>query len=197
MFYGWPSCLRVIMKSPGRSFFLFASFLLVIAVLFSFPSHPTLGNNSNNTVNVNAQIQPTQALKVEGQAPHGSRSKALIPVKLSEAEKQESGKFVSTGKFTLNLGSNTEWELFARIANLEETRNSLRDSGWKLEGFILGLGREKNRMRETHDKIASGSYGEHELEASFKVTISKRNSPPNGAPPPLAELENVIFFALR
>lgn len=179
-----------------HGFFLTTGLFLSLALISSLPAFVTLGNSSTNTVNVNARIQSSQMLEVEGQVSGDSSSKSFTPVKFGDLKKQKGGKHVATGSISLNLGSNTEWELFARVTNLEETRNSLKDSGWKLEGFILRLDRGKTRMAETHGKLASGSYGKHKLEASFKVTISPKGSSSIGSPP-LDGLENVIVFALR
>lgn len=179
-----------------RSFFLATGLLLALAVFLSLPSSVTLGNSSNSTVNVNAQIQPSQVLNVEDQVSGNSRSKALIPIKFGDVKKRESGRHVSTGTISLDLGSNKNWKLFAKITNLKATRESLEDSGWKLEGFILGLGRKKTELKKTHRKVADGSYGKHELEVFFEVIISKSSSTGEETPP-FSELENVIVFALR
>ncbi len=188
---------KVKMKTyiSNRNLFLVVSFFLSFVLLFSFSSTVVFGNISDNTVNVNAQIQPSQILKIDGKSAGDSRSKVFTPVNLSDAEKNEEDRLVTGGKFNLNLGSNTDWQLFAKVVNLGKTKDLLEDAGWKLERFSISLGRKETELGESQGKIASGSLGERKLEISFEVIIKKID--PSGDEVPLEELENVIVFSLK
>ncbi|MFW6104599.1 MAG: hypothetical protein ACOC6I_02020 [Candidatus Bipolaricaulota bacterium] len=173
------------------------SFLLIfVAVSFLFsPSFVTLGETLN-TVEVTAQIQPSQVLKVEGKNNAEARTEVLFPVNFGHADKISENIIQISKTFTLNLGSNIEWRLFARVENFEETKSVVKNSGWKVETFKVTGERVRTELDESPRKIASGSYGMHNLEVSFEIILSRANSSHNDTPP-LGDLENVLIFSLK
>ncbi|MEF8798933.1 MAG: hypothetical protein V5A79_05910 [Candidatus Bipolaricaulota bacterium] len=173
------------------------SFLLIFGIVsfLFFPSFVALGG-THNSVEVNAKIQPSQVLKLEGKGPRAARREVLFPVNLDNTNERTEKRIQITRTLVLNLGSNIEWQLFARVENFEETKSVVKNSGWKVETFKVTGERVRTELDESPRKIVSGSYGMHNLEVSLEITMIRANSSNNGTPP-LGDLENVLIFSLK
>lgn len=198
-FHGWLSYLKVIMKKffSNKIIGVPGSFLLIFAIVsFLFlPSFVALGG-THSAVEVNAQIQPSQVLRVDGKNTGAARTEVLFPVNLDDANEISEKRIQITRTLILNLGSNIEWQLFARVENLEEIKSVIKESGWKVEMFKVTRERAGTELGESPRKIASGSYGMHKLEVSFEVLITRASSS-NPGTPPLGNLKNVLIFSLK
>lgn len=185
-------------KFPPNNILAVSGSFLLIFVIVSFLfllSFVALGE-THNSVEVTAQIQPSQVLKVEGKNTGTTRTEVFFPVNLGRADEKSDNRIQITRTFSLNLGSNIEWHLFARVENFEETKSVVKKSGWKVETFKVTRERVRTELGESLRKIASGSYGMHKLKISLEIIMIRANSSHHGTPP-IGDLENVLIFSLK
>lgn len=179
-----------ILAVTGSFLFIFG----IVSFLF-FPSFVTFGE-TQNAVEVTAQIQPSQVLKVEGKNTGVARTEVLFPVNFDDADEISENRIQITRTLTLNLGSNIKWQLFARVENFEETKSMVKNSGWKVETFKVTRERVRTELGESSRKISSGGYGMHKLEVKLEIIITRANTSYHGTLQ-LGDLENVLIFSLK
>lgn len=176
---------------PTKSALLSLAFFIVL----SFSSIPASANGPNNTVDVNARIQPARIVQIDGRGSSQTRKEAFTPVELTDFERTSAGRIEIREIISLSLGSNVSWNLTARVENLDESRAIIRSSGWKLKAFRLHWSGGKLKLNESAQTMTSGNRGRHELEVTYEVIILRAEDESNLTY--LEELKNVLVFAFE
>jgi len=168
-------------------FLLFLSFfLLQSSVIAAGP----------NTVEVNAVVKSAQMLDIAGVGKSGPRKKATFPINMEATEQISNSKIKLAGNFELNLASNTDWRLFAKVRGLDLTGELLDRHGWKVGSLEINWKHETAELTEEVSEIARGDNGSFELEITFQLLLIRKNNSGNEKPP-VEEMENILVFMVK
>jgi hypothetical protein len=179
-----------------RSGFAKSSFLVSVALIIILTSSTVVvGNNPNNTVNVNARIQAARMVTIGENSPNQSGQEAFTAIDLSEHERSGAGVIKVRESIYLKVGSNVSWKLNARVENFEESREIIRKSGWRLERFRISWSSGKLKLGDSTRTMLSGEKGMHGFEVSYEVEIRKYEA--EASPPSFEELKNVLVFTFE
>ncbi len=179
-----------------RSGFAKSSFLVSVALIIILTSSTVVvGNNPNNTVNVNARIQAARMVTIGENSPNQSGQEAFTAIDLSEYERSGAGVIKVRESIYLKVGSNVSWKLTARVENFEESREIIRKSGWRLEGFRIFWSGGQLKLGDSTRTMLSGKKGMHGFEVTYEIVI--RQCGDESSLPRFEELKNVLVFTFE